>query len=433
MDIFTALIVLIFAAGFYLVQSELRRLREAVEPARAGDLAARERAALLLEARARAELERVAGLTHEAARAEIIAAAEREAAEEQSRRIERLLERTRREADARAREVLLTALQRIAADHYQEVTLTTVALPSDKLKERLVGREGRALRTFQEATGVDLLVDDTPGVVILASFDPARREVARRALEKLLQDERIHPARIKEAVAHARRELDALVEEAGRAAARDARVDPLAPELVSALGRLQLRTTHGQNALRHSLEVAAAAGALAEELGLDAALARRAGLLHDVGRAVPADGAGGAHAAAGADLARRAGEREEVVNAIAAHHQGVPAATPYAVLVEVANEICVDRPGPRAELYERYARRLAKLEDAARSFPGVESAFAVLAGRELRVIVNAEKVNDKALAKLARDIARKLEEETVYAGEVRVTVVRESRAVEYAK
>jgi ribonuclease Y len=401
--------------------------REAAMDAREGTLAARERA---LDT----ALEQASGLGREEAVERLLARLEKDLEAEQSERVARAVARADAQARARAQEILAAAIQRVASDLAGDATITVVDVPSEQLKPRLVGRDGRNLRTFEEAAGVDLIVDDTPGAVVLASFDPVRREAARIALEKLFADGRIHPARIEAVLAEARKEVDDLALEAGRAAALEADVGPLSDPLVAHLGRLHFRQVRGQNVLRHALEVAALAGALAAEIGLDPRLARRCGLLHDLGRAVDAvDADDAGHAAAGADLARRAGEPREVVNAIAAHKDDVPAETPYALLTRAADLVSIERPGARDDLATRFVRRMKDLEEVARSFAGVERAFALAAGRDLRVLVDAEKVNDKLAAKLARDIAKKIEETLSYPGEVRVTLVREARVTEYAK
>jgi ribonuclease Y len=400
--------------------------------AREAALAAKEREVAATLARELDELLRVSQLSREEATERLLARLDAEVAAEESARIERALARTTEDADRRAREILAAAVQRVALDQGADTTVTIVEVPSDELKARLVGRDGRNLRAFEEAAGVDLIVDDTPGSVVLSSFDSVRREAARLALEKLLADGRIHPARIEAALGEARREVEDVVADTGRAAALEVGIADLHPEVLAHLGRLHFRQSRGQNVLRHSVEVSSIAGALAGELGLDPRLARRAGLLHDIGRAVDHEVEGG-HAAAGAELARRFDEPREVVNAIAAHTDAVPAETPYALLTRAADRLSIDRPGARDDLAARFVRRMRDLETLARSFPGAERAFALAAGGELRVLVDADKTAEKLAAKLARDIAKKIEEELTYPGEVKVTVIRETRAVEYAR
>ncbi len=381
---------------------------------------------------AMARLQEIAGLTAEQARELLLKELEVEVQHRAGLLIKSYEEKIRREAERRAREILTTAIQRCAVDHTSEMTVSVVALPSDDMKGRIIGREGRNIRAFESITGVDLIVDDTPEAVTLSSFDPVRREVARIALEKLVVDGRIHPARIEEMVERARKEVEKRVEEAGEMALVETGVKSMHPELVSLLGQLSLRTSYGQNALRHSIEVAHLAGMIAAELGLDESVAKRAGLLHDIGKAVDFK-VEGPHALIGADIARKYGESPEVVDAISAHHEDVEATTPYAVLVLVADAISASRPGARRESLEAYIKRLEKLESIARAFPGVEKAYAIQAGREIRIMVDPGVLDDAAACKLAYDVARKIEEELKYPGQVKVTVVRETRATEYAK
>jgi ribonuclease Y len=335
-------------------------------------------------------------------------------------------------ANARAREIIITAIQRYAADHTSDSTVSTVDIPSDEMKGRVIGREGRNIRAFEKATGVDVIVDDTPGVVVISSFDPVRREVARRSLEKLIQDGRIHPGRIEEIVAETAEEVDHEVTEIGKRAALEANVLNLHPKMYELLGRLNFRTSYGQNVLRHSIEVAYLSQMMAEELGLDGALARRCGILHDIGKAVDHEVEGG-HPNIGAELAKRYNEKEEVLNAIAGHHGDIQATTMYTPLVSAADAISASRPGARRESLERYIKRLERLESLANAFAGVKQSYAIQAGREIRVIVDAKSIDDAGTAKLARDIAKSVEEEMEYPGEIRVSLVREVRAVEYAR
>lgn len=416
------------------VEARAAAAERAVEEARAATetAAAARRDAEALAADAKARLAAAAGLSPAEAKARALEELDRELAEERARRVEAVTRQAREEADARARAVVCTALQRVAVAHATERTVTSVPLPDDAMKGRVIGREGRNAKAFEAATGCDLLVDETPGVVTISAFDPVRREVARRALAALVADGRIQPAQIEEAVATARRAVEGEVAEAGRKALLDADVGDAHPRVVELLGRLQWRTSYGQNVLRHAVEVAHLCGAMAGELGLDARTARRAGLLHDLGKAVEHDVEGG-HAAVGADVARRCGEAPLVVNAIASHHEDVPQESAYAVLAQVGDAISAARPGARSDTVEKYVRRLADLERVAASFAGVEDAYAIQAGRELRVLVDGKTVSDAAALALAREIAAAVERELAYPGEVRVTVLRETRAVSYAR
>jgi ribonuclease Y len=332
----------------------------------------------------------------------------------------------------RAREVLTTAIQRYAAPHTAEVTVSTVDIPNDEMKGRIIGREGRNIRAFEKATGVDVIVDDTPGVVIVTGFDSVRREVAKLALERLIQDGRIHPTRIEEIVKETQEELEEHVHRLGEQAALEANVVGLHDKLLDYLGRLHFRTSYSQNVLRHSLEVAFLTGLLAEEIGLDGALGRRCGLLHDIGKAADHEMEGG-HPAVGAELARRHGEPKEVIHAALGHHDDLRAETPYTILVAAADAISASRPGARRETLEKYVRRLEELESLALGFPGVEQVYAIQAGREIRVIVDSQQLDDAESAKVCRDIARSIQRELTYPGEVKVTVLRETRTVEFAR
>ncbi|EHM09663.1 conserved hypothetical protein YmdA/YtgF [Thermanaerovibrio velox DSM 12556] len=379
-----------------------------------------------------AKLEEVAGLSREEARDILLRKVEQEAAHVIGLRLKELEEKARREADRKAREIIATAIQRCSADHTSEVAVSVVPLPSDEMKGRIIGREGRNIRTFETLTGVDLIVDDTPEAVTISCFDPVRREVARLALERLVADGRIHPARIEEIIDKSQRDVEEEIVEAGEGALLETGIKAMHPELVKVLGQLKFRFSYGQNALQHSLEVAYLAGIMASELGLDESLARRAGLLHDIGKAVDHQ-VEGPHAKIGADLARRYGELPEVVNAIGSHHEDEEPQTIYAILVAAADAVSAARPGARRESLDAYVKRLEKLESLAKEFSGVSKAFAIQAGREVRVAVLPQVTDDGAMQKLAYDIARKIEQEMKYPGQIKVTLIRETRAVEYAK
>ena len=338
----------------------------------------------------------------------------------------------RESAQQKAREILATAIQRYAAGHTAETTVSTVDIPTDDMKGRIIGREGRNIRAFEKATGVDVIVDDTPGIVIVTGFDNVRREVAKVSLEKLIQDGRIHPTRIEEIVKETQEEMEVHIRRVGQAAAQEANVPGLHEKLLDFLGRLKFRTSYSQNVLQHSLEVAYLTGLLAEEIGLNGALGRRCGLLHDIGKAADHEMEGG-HPLIGAELTKRYGEPKEVVHAALGHHDDLRPETPYTVLVAAADAISASRPGARRETLEKYVRRLEELEALACGFPGVEQAYAIQAGREIRVIADSQRLNDEESAKLARDIARAVQEQLTYPGEVKVTVLRESRSVEFAR
>ena len=385
----------------------------------------------LIEAQ-KAELEKIAQLTMEEAREIVLRKAEDEAREEAARVLMRIEAETREEANRRAREILSLAISRCAAEFVAEKSVSVVPLPSEDMKGRIIGREGRNIRALEAATGVDLIIDDTPEAVVLSAFNPLRREVARIALERLISDGRIHPARIEEVVRKVEEELEATIKEVGEKAAFDVGVYGLAPELLRLLGKLKYRTSYAQNVLQHSIEVAYLCGVMAGELGLDVKKAKRAGLLHDIGKAVDQE-IEGPHALIGAELAKKYGEDEEIVHAIAAHHEDVTPETPLAVLVQAADAVSGARPGARRELLESYIKRLENLERVATSFPGVQKAYAIQAGREIRVMVDSGKISDTDAVLLSRDIARKIEKELTYPGLIKVTVIRETRAVEYAK
>ncbi len=375
---------------------------------------------------------KIAGMSADEARAMLLRRLEEEMEQEAAELIERYLTEARESAQGKAREIIITAIQRYAAEHTCDSTVSTVDIPSDDMKGRVIGREGRNIRAFEKATGVDVIVDDTAGVVVARGCDPVRREVARQALERLIQDGRIHPARIEEIVEECRTLVREQCLELGKKACVEANVHGLHRKQVDLLGRLHFRTSYGQNVLRHSLEVAYLCQIMADELSLDGALARRCGLLHDIGKAVDHEVEGG-HPQIGMDICKRFNERSEVLNAILGHHGDTEATSPYTPLVAAADAISASRPGSRRESLERYIKRLQQLEDIAKGFGGVSQAYAIQAGREIRVIVDSEKVDDGISFKMARDIAKRVEEEMTYPGEVKVTVLRELRAIEYAR
>ena len=377
-------------------------------------------------------LERISGFTAEEAKNYLIAQVESEVTHETAMKIKEIEARAKEEADQRAKEIVATAIQRCAADHVAEITVSVVPLPNDEMKGRIIGREGRNIRTIETLTGVDLIIDDTPEAITLSSFDPVRREVARLALEKLIVDGRIHPARIEEMVEKSRREVDQIIKSEGERATFETGIHGIHPELVKILGRLRYRTSYGQNVLQHSIEVAHIAGMMASELGLDPVPARRAGLLHDIGKAIDHE-VEGSHVQIGVDLAKKYKEAQPIVHAIEAHHGDVEAKTIVACLVQAADAISAARPGARRENLENYIKRLEKLEGIANETPGVSSSYAIQAGREIRIIVNPEKISDDAMVLLARDIAKKIEDELDYPGQIKVNLVRETRAVDYAK
>jgi len=366
------------------------------------------------------------------ARETLLSQVEKDMEQETSHLISRRLDEARETSEQQAREVIVTAIQRYASDHTSDRTVSTVDIPSDDMKGRVIGREGRNIRAFEKATGVDVIVDDTPGVVVVSAFDPVRREVARRSLEKLIQDGRIHPTRIEEVVASIEQEVNKQVYEHGKQAMMETNVRGLHQKLIGLLGRLHFRTSYGQNVLQHSIEVAFLSQAIAEELGLNGRLARRCGLLHDIGKAVDHEVEGG-HPQIGVDLCKRYGEKEEILNAIGGHHGDIEATSIYTPIIAAADAISASRPGARRETLDRYVKRLQKLEEIATSFEGVQQAYAIQAGREVRVLVDASNVDDRLTAKIAHDIARRVEDEMEYPGEVKVTLVREVRCVEYAR
>ncbi len=377
-------------------------------------------------------LERVSGLSGEEAKT-ILLEAVREEAEHDAVKLARAIERRAREgADERARDVIVTAIQRVAADHTAEHTVTVIHLPSDEMKGRIIGREGRNIRALEQATGVDLIIDDTPETVVLSGFDPVRREIARLSITKLISDGRIHPGRIEEVVAKARAEVDLVIRQAGEQAAYDAGVPGLPPEIVKLLGRLKYRTSYGQNVLNHVVETSRLAAVIAAEVGADVQIAKMGGLLHDIGKAVDHE-VEGPHAAIGAQIAQRHNLPMKVINGIAAHHQEVEYACVEAPIVQIADAISASRPGARGESMDTYVKRLEDLQAIAESFAGVERSFAVQAGREVRILVRPEEIDDLTASRLARDIVKKIEEQLTYPGQIKVTVIRETRAVEYAK
>ncbi|MDP3026064.1 MAG: ribonuclease Y [candidate division Zixibacteria bacterium] len=378
------------------------------------------------------QLERIAQMTSEEAKKILMANLENQARQEATQLIKEIKEKAEETAEKEAKNIIISAIQRCAADHTVESTVSVVSLPNEEMKGRIIGREGRNIRSFETATGIDVIVDDTPEAVILSGFDPIRREIARMALEKLILDGRIHPARIEEIVAKAQKEMDVIIKETGEQACFDVGIHGLHPELIKILGKLQYRTSYGQNVLQHSREVAFIAGLMAAELDLDANLAKRAGLLHDIGKAVDKE-TEGTHSQIGYNIAQKYGEHPFVLNAILSHHEDVPMESPYSILVQSADAISGARPGARRETLEGYIKRLEKLEELADSFKGVAKAYAIQAGREVRIIVEHEQIDDNSAANLAQEIAKKIEAEMEYPGQVKVTVIRETRAVEYAK
>lgn len=378
------------------------------------------------------ELERISGLTSDQAKEILLKAVEDDVKHEAAVMIKEIESRAKEEADKKAKEIVVGAIQRCAADHVSETTISVVQLPSDEMKGRIIGREGRNIRTLETMTGVELIIDDTPEAVVLSAFDPVRREVARIALEKLIVDGRIHPARIEEMVEKARREVDTVMKEEGEATLMEVGIHGIHPELVKLLGRMKFRTSFGQNALKHSLEVAHISGLLAAELGLDVRLAKRAGLLHDIGKAIDHE-IEGSHIRLGADLCRKYKECDVVINSVESHHGDCEPTSLIACLVQAADTISAARPGARREAIDTYHNRLAKLEEITNSFKGVEKSFAIQAGREVRVMVVPEQVSDTDIIMMARDISKKVEEEMQYPGQIKINVIRESRAIEYAK
>ncbi len=377
-------------------------------------------------------LEKISGYTIEEAKTYLIESLEAEVTHEKAAKLKEIEAQYKDEADTRAREIIATAIQRCAADHASEVTVSVVALPNDEMKGRIIGREGRNIRAIETLTGCDLIIDDTPEAITVSSFDPVRREIARLALEKLIQDGRIHPARIEEMVAKAQKEVNATIKAEGERAVFETNIHGLNPEIIKLLGRMKYRTSYGQNVLQHSIEVSHISGLIAAELDADVATAKRAGLLHDLGKAIDHE-VEGSHVTIGVNVARKYKESEEVIHAIEAHHGDVEPHTIVACIVQAADTISAARPGARRENIENYVKRLEKLEEVTKSFPGIGSCYAIQAGREIRVMVKPEEVSEDQMVLLARDIAKKIEDELTYPGQIKVHVLRETKAVDYAK
>ncbi len=406
------------------LEQELQRKMETV------DNKNRELSSLLIQRKN--QLLKIAGISVEEAKALLLEQLEEECEKEMSELIGRKVAQAEERAEEKAKEIINLAIQRYAAEQTCEVSVSMVDIPNDEMKGRIIGREGRNIRAFEKATGVDVIVDDTPGVIVVSGFNPIRREVARLSMERLIQDGRIHPTRIEEIVAQTKKDVHQRVIQLGREAAEEVDVRGLNNKIIGMLGALHYRTSYGQNVLRHSVEVAFLAQVMADELGLDGSLAKRAGLLHDIGKAMDREIEGG-HPMIGANYLRRFKESSIVLNAVEAHHGDVPADNPYTPLIAAADAISASRPGARRETLERYIKRLEKLEEIARSFEGVEGCYAIQAGREVRVIVDANQISDEAALKTARDIAKKIEEEMTYPGEIKVTLLREVRCIEYAR
>ena len=413
-------------------KSEAIERREAGFAAKEEELKQREAKVEELSQQRVQELERISGLTSEQAKEYLLKTVEEDVKHDTAKMIKELEAQAKEEADKKAKEYVVTAIQRCAADHVAETTISVVQLPSDEMKGRIIGREGRNIRTLETLTGVELIIDDTPEAVVLSGFDPIRREVARIALEKLIVDGRIHPARIEEMVEKAQKEVDTMIREEGEAAALEVGVHGIHPELIKLLGRMKFRTSYGQNALKHSIEVAQLSGLLAGEIGLDVRLAKRAGLLHDIGKSIDHD-VEGSHIQIGVDLCRKYKESATVINAVEAHHGDVEPETLIACVVQAADTISAARPGARRETLETYTNRLKQLEDITNQFKGVDKSFAIQAGREIRVMVVPEQVSDADMVLLARDIAKQIEFELEYPGQIKVNVIRESRVTDYAK
>ena len=413
-------------------KSEAIERREAGFTAKEEELRQREAKVEELSQQRVQELERISGLTSEQAKEYLLKTVEEDVKHDTAKMIKELEAQAKEEADKKAKEYVVTAIQRCAADHVAETTISVVQLPSDEMKGRIIGREGRNIRTLETLTGVELIIDDTPEAVVLSGFDPIRREVARIALEKLIVDGRIHPARIEEMVEKAQKEVDTMIREEGEAAALEVGVHGIHPELIKLLGRMKFRTSYGQNALKRSIEVAQLSGLLAGEIGLDVRLAKRAGLLHDIGKSIDHD-VEGSHIQIGVDLCRKYKESPTVINAVEAHHGDVEPETLIACVVQAADTISAARPGARRETLETYTNRLKQLEDITNQFKGVDKSFAIQAGREIRVMVVPEQVSDADMVLLARDIAKQIEFELEYPGQIKVNVIRESRVTDYAK
>ena len=406
--------------------------REETLNTKLADLAKKETELDELKAKQLTELERVAGMTKDEAKQVVIDRVQKEAFHDAAAQVREIETQAKEEGEKKARNIIALAIQKCAADHVAESTVSVISLPNDDMKGRIIGREGRNIRALETATGVDLIIDDTPEAVIVSAFDPVRREVARVAVEKLIMDGRIHPARIEEMVEKARKEVDNQIREAGENAVFETNQHGIHHELVKLLGRLRYRTSYGQNVLKHSIEVSHLAGLMAAELGADVQRAKRAGLLHDIGKAVDHESEG-THVTLGADLARKYHENADVVHCIMAHHNDVEPQTVEAVLVQAADAISAARPGARRESLENYIKRLEKLEEIANSFDGVDKCYAIQSGREVRIMVKPEDVNDDGIKVLAKEIAKRIEEQMEYPGQIRVNVIRETRSTEYAK
>ncbi|MBR6397339.1 MAG: ribonuclease Y [Lachnospiraceae bacterium] len=406
--------------------------REAEYAAKETELKKKQQKIDQLHDEAMAELQRISGMTTEEAKDFLLKRIQDDVKVDVAKLYRELVEKAKDEAEKKAQEVVVNSIQRCAVDHVAESTISVVQLPSDEMKGRIIGREGRNIRTLETATGIDLIIDDTPEAVVLSGFDPVRREIARIALEKLIVDGRIHPARIEEMVEKARKEVEAKMREDGENAAFEVGVHNLHPELIKLLGRMRYRTSYGQNALKHSVEVAQLAGLMAGECGCDVRLAKRAGLLHDIGKSIDHE-VEGSHVQIGADLCRKYKEGETVINAVESHHGDVEPTSLIACLVQAADAISAARPGARRETLDTYTNRLKQLEDITNGFKGVEKSFAIQAGREVRIMVIPEQVNDSEMVLLARDIAKQIESQLEYPGQIKVSVIRESRAVDYAK
>ena len=413
-------------------RSEAIEKREASFIAKEEQLKQREKKVDELSQQRVQELERISGLTSEQAKEYLLKTVEEDVKHDTAKMIKEMEAQAKEEADKKAKECVVTAIQRCAADHVAETTISVVQLPNGEMKGRIIGREGRNIRTLETLTGVELIIDDTPEAVVLSGFDPIRREVARIALEKLIVDGRIHPARIEEMVEKAQKEVDSMIREEGESAALEVGVHGIHPELIKLLGRMKFRTSYGQNALKHSIEVAQLSGLLAGEIGLDVRVAKRAGLLHDIGKSIDHD-VEGSHIQIGVDLCRKYKESATVINAVEAHHGDVEPESLIACVVQAADTISAARPGARRETLETYTNRLKQLEDIANQFKGVEKSFAIQAGREIRIMVVPEQVSDADMVLLARDIAKQVEFELEYPGQIKVNVIRESRVTDYAK
>lgn len=406
--------------------------KEEVLAKKTRDIQATQDRILELQKKQMEELEKISGLSIEDAKQYLLRNVENEVRHEAAILVKEIEARAKEEADRKAKDIIATAIQKCAADHVSEATVSVVPLPNDEMKGRIIGREGRNIRTLETLTGIDLIIDDTPEAVILSGFDPIRREIARITLEKLILDGRIHPARIEEMVEKAKKEVENTIRQEGDQATFETGVHNLHPEVVKLLGKLRFRTSYGQNVLNHSIEVAHLAGVMAAELGVDVNLAKRAGLLHDIGKAIDHE-VEGSHVTIGADLAKKYKEGNDIINAIMSHHGDVEATSVISVLVQAADSISAARPGARRETLETYIKRIEKLEEIANSFPGVEKSFAIQAGREIRIMIKPEDVSDDEIVLKAREIVKKIEDEMEYPGQIKVNVIRETRAIEYAK